>query len=198
MLFLLTAVRSNIVSDSPLIRPDWKQTPSFSGPVIHFLCFLPFHFLLLFCSVSLFSEPRPNTQTHNLSLLATAGWHHVCACGWRDSVLAYISVYVWLERVREKLWHLINALRTSLGTSWLDSRLCVHMHTHSHISSSLDAHSNFTWTLCLISCVCCWSRTAAQQLTAAICHPCHCCWTRGWDCSFDLLPYSSKSPGDDS
>lgn len=132
MLFLLTAVRSNIVSAHSSRRKadTFFLWPRYPLPVFSTLSFSP---ALLF-RLS-FSEPPPNTQTHNLSLLATAGWHHVCVCvcGWRDSVLAYISVYVWLECVREKLWHVINALRTSLGTSWLDSPLCAYTHTYSQI-----------------------------------------------------------------
>lgn len=72
----------SVPTSSPLIRPDGKQTPSFSGPVIHFLCFLPFHFPQLFCSVSLSLNPH---QIHK---------HTICLC-WPlqvDTMFVFVCV----------------------------------------------------------------------------------------------------------
>ena len=86
---------------SPLIRPDWKQTPSFSGPVIHFLCFPPFHFPQLFCSVSLSLNPH-QIHKHSICLCWPLQVDTMFVCVWVEGFCACIHLCLCLTWVDER------------------------------------------------------------------------------------------------
>ena len=90
--FLLTAVRSNIVpAHSSRLKADtFFLWPRYPLPVFSTLSFSPALLFRLSFSVYLVG-----VQTLNLSLLATAGWHHVCVCVGGGILCLHTSLFMF-------------------------------------------------------------------------------------------------------